>query len=636
MSDIKKMKKVYKQYQKINNPPHIHIEHYDDGGQVDESPEETPVEKNYRELMSLPTEQERIQKYNDAQKNYKEPVVNVGYFSGGDVEPSPSPSPSVPAARPDVTDALKKAAAHPQDSQMTVKQLWNKLFPDNDSEGGQIKGYDDGGQVSSDPVTGSIDPNSPEGLALIANAEYPEAQKMNQPEDIKGEEQDIEASPTKPIAKPASELDVSGESPEDKELKNEMANEDFVAKEKSDEKPSEESDRKLASEPSKDESEVSDEDKKLLEEPDQSSFSKLLGALKPQSSDLAEAQRQRDQNLALNNAQQGFALMGAGMAKASPAQELALLQQQRTESGLPVQKYNEIVANQQNDASSPMSQVIRDYLNKKGMKVPDNASASDLFKIAPFLQKDSALQTAMQKVILQQNVKQSEGEKNRTASMERTKSQNAARIQAAKAGQEFKMAKESRDAEVKMENDITNARSKPAIQQAYRNSLAIKNALKMFQEFPDPDKWTPQQVKLYNIEMAKVASNNAPTEGMIKDLSNPTAASGMAGYMQKIANVPVGAQQGEFIKLNQKYLNGLADVSNQVIKDNMGNVVKAGQDKLTPEQYKNAIYRHSDMLGLYTPAQERGINAVMQAKGLSRQDAIKSLIQQKALKDTNY
>jgi hypothetical protein len=234
------------------------------------------------------------------------------------------------------------------------------------------------------------------------------------------------------------------------------------------------------------------------------------------------------------------------------------------------------------------------------------------------------------------STKQTEGEKNRQAAMERTKLANQGKVQAATAGLEAKNNKTQNDAEIKAENDITNARSKPAIQQAYKNSIAIKNAQKMFQEFPDPDKWTPQQVALYNAEVAKVAGGQAPTEGMIKDLASPTAASSMANFMQKITNVPVGANQGDFIKNNQKYMNGLADVSNSVIKDNMGNVIKATQDKLGPDKYKNMLYRHSDMLGLYTPQQEKGINAVMQAKGLSRQDAIKGLIQQKALKDLNY
>src|ERR1700677_4545040 len=41
-------------------------------------------------------------------------------------------------------------------------------------------------------------------------------------------------------------------------------------------------------------------------------------------------------------------------------------------------------------------------MSNKGFKVPDNASAADLFKVAPFLQKDAGLQVQIQKVLMQQ------------------------------------------------------------------------------------------------------------------------------------------------------------------------------------------------------------------------------------------
>jgi hypothetical protein len=513
------------------------------------------------------------------------------------------------------------------------------------SKGGQVKGYadgtSDGEPVQDDENDAEIirqRPDSDSAIDKLAQDEFSD----------KTPDQEDEIDRSK---EPADLESVKKDEPslEDKQAEEKKFEEDFKDKER--EPASEEEPDK--SEESKPE-EPSEDEKKDIQ--DQGFTSKINGIQtnsdrlgSPEALAKAQAQRQNTIN-STNMLQMGnlaaSGIAGSGGAHVNPL-PASYFQTLNNGANLPVQNINEQIANQKNDPNSQVSKVMNQYLSAKGFNLPPGTSAADAEKVMPFLSKDQAYQNAIQKVLLQQGGAQKRAElanttkadiaeKNREAAMERTKESNKGKTAAATAGLEAKNTKTQNDAEIKAENDITNARSKPAIQQAYRNSIAIKNAQKMFEEFPDPDKWTPSQVALYNVEVAKVAGGQAPTEGMIHDLSNPTAASGMAGLMQKITNVPVGAQQGDFIRLNQKYMNGLADVSNGVIKDNMGNVIKASQDKLGSDKYKNMLYRHSDMLGLYTPQQEKGIAAVQKAKGLSRQDAIKGLIKQGAIKDLNY
>ena len=364
------------------------------------------------------------------------------------------------------------------------------------------------------------------------------------------------------------------------------------------------------------------------------------------SNPLADAQKARANALMAANMAKFGNIAGAGIARVNPlpADTFNSIAQQ---GALKVQDYQEQVANQKNDPNSPMSQTVRQYMESKGIKVPEDASASDILTVAPYMQKDAGLQNAIQKVILQGKIKQdvvsqqqeaanAREQAREKAALERTQLNNQGRTQAMIAAQGAKQGKEQRDASVKAENDLNSTRGKQALMMAQRNLMSAKNAEQMLKEFPDPDKWTSQQVALFNSEIGKIATGGVPTEGQLSELNNPTAAKSISNFASKLTNVPVGAEQGQFIKLNAKYLSGLKDVSQATIRDNTGNVLKSYQDKLSPEGYKNLLYRHSDALGLFTPAQEKGINAVMQAKGLSRQDAIKALVQEKVIKDVNY
>lgn len=397
-------------------------------------------------------------------------------------------------------------------------------------------------------------------------------------------------------------------------------------------------------------SDDSSADKKENAPVDQASIYRALAALNNSNNggvgNLKDAQRQANQRASLQDMQRGAALMGAGLAHANPNAVIGNINKQQ-DPNAPIEQYQQQIADQGNEPDSPMSQTIANYAKSKGLAIPDGASGNAILKTLPFLAKDQALQTQLKKVAYTSQVKIDEDQKNREAqaqlqkdkdaeAMKRTQTAGGFKVSAAKAGQEAKMAKEGRDAEVKAESDLNSTRGKQALMMAQKNMMAVKNAQRMLQEFPDTDKWTSSQVNLFNTELVKIASTGVPTESQLSELSNPTAAMSASKLASKITNVPVGAQQGKFIALNKQYLDGLGEVSKKVITENLGNTLKSYEGKLSPESYKNMLYRHSDMLGLYTPKEEQGISAVVNSKGISRQEAIRALIKAKKIKDVNY
>lgn len=522
------------------------------------------------------------------------------------------------------------------------------------AKGGMVQHFDgsDGSVVlpEQDPVLPDL---SPEEIASREEELKQLKSKGAEQVPVQGEEQNITG------ALPSKESDVEeSEDPSDKELEEEMANEDFKAGEDGDD-----SDELVNNSDEKNDEDQTQEERKLQgmsDDSDQSSkdqaaglqvspdIQKVVDSQKSGSDDLKAAQKQRDMAIANQQMAKGAALLGAGIAgrggsKVDPSLALKVIGEGDQYVNLPVQKYQEQIANQQNDPNSPMSKMSRQYFQSKGFQVPDSASASDLKMIAPNYQKDLGYQTALQKVLSQNASREKiaknnlQGRKdiatsNQNARMEQQKLANQGKIAAAKTSQDNKSAA----TEQKAEQAMTNARSKPALAMAQRNLVSIANMQKMFEDYGNPDKWTPAQVGAWNTEKAKVAQGGSPTEGMINELSNPTYGNQMAKLIQKFTSTPTGAGQGKFIDQDRKYIDGLHDVSQNVIKGNVGDVLKSYQNGLSPDAYKNAVYRHSDALGLYNQNQEKGIAAVMAAKGLARQDAIKALVQQGVLKDVNY
>lgn len=136
---------------------------------------------------------------------------------------------------------------------------------------------------------------------------------------------------------------------------------------------------------SKDDESDKDESKP---EDETNSFSRLIAALKPQQNDLKEAQRQRDMNIAGQNISKGAALLYSGISGANPDTALGIVKDNDKYVSLPVQKYEEQIANQKNDPNSNMSDAYRQlYTKVTGQTAPETWSAADLEKVSPLFEK---------------------------------------------------------------------------------------------------------------------------------------------------------------------------------------------------------------------------------------------------------
>lgn len=215
--------------------------------------------------------------------------------------------------------------------------------------------------------------------------------------------------PHKPVQpmdnQPASEADLmEPQNPEDKQLENQYANEDFEANEAADKAPEKvaKKDEKSKDEDKQDQYEerdvASDDEESNKEDASPAESPKEEGQSEESvPNKLDEAQKKRRIRSTLAEMARFGDLAGAGIAKANAA-PAGYFDSLSKAANLPVQEYQEQVANQPNDPKSTMSQVVRDYLTSKGIKVPDNSSAADLYKVAPFLAKDQALQVQLQKL----------------------------------------------------------------------------------------------------------------------------------------------------------------------------------------------------------------------------------------------
>lgn len=558
----------------VNNfVPEGDIQHYDTGGEV--HPSIQSIKKLYPGISDEQAQQIANSSIDTQQPVQKAPMAQPQYMNS--------------VGRPSPADSGSLA----QNTQDQINQM---------SMGAPMPAMADGGEVQ-DPVYPDLTPE--EIQSRQAELEQLKAQGAQQI-PVQGEEQSIAGS------SPSKESEVEeSEDPEDKSTEQKMANEDFKAEEKSDDDSDDESEesanpRSLAQNeksPEKDQAaglQVSPDVKKMVEN------SHLSG------NDLKEAQAQRDQNLALNQLQQGAALFGAGVSRTDPSQVLGMLKEQQKLAGLPVQKYSELVANQQNDPNSQMSQVVKQYMSSKGLKIPENASAADLFKVAPFLAKDSALQNAIQKVIMQQK---GAGERNAASNKTKEDSIEAAnkRAEEARKLREKELVDKKENTKIAKETKASNdqnralqstqqllesARGNPAASQAEKDLYSVQKVNSLFNSYPDLNSIPDSQVNLAISEIAKIAQGGVPTGHEMDALKPNTPESRLQKLWGQLENSPKPANLGQYLKELKKYNDSLAKDAQQVIKDKYGRVIETRKKQLGDDNYKSLTDQY---LNRFTP-----------------------------------
>lgn len=616
---------------KMNSMAHAHMA---SGGQVSKKLHD------HSNLMELKAAFDKFVNEESKEKMSQGGFVPEGdikhYDDGGYVEASDAPAKEMDK-RQQVADVFKSHPSKPAEVQAS-----------NDSgDQGSIRdflGFADGGEVEQDPVMPDL---SPEEIAAREQELEQLKSKGAAQVPVQGEEQNIMGS------LPAKESDLEeSTNADDKSLEEKLANEDFNADEKSDENP--EADKELASdeEESDDEDDFSDENKSVPElkspaqveapapstsasaavppmssQPDMAAglqvnpqMQQAVNKMKPSqfsANALKDAQNQRDSQVMAANMGKFGNLIGAGIAGSrgqhvtpvDPSYYDDLVKQ----AGLPVQKYEEQVANQSNDPNSLMSNVTKDYFKSKGIKVPQNASYNDLSKIAPMIKSDQIFQAGLQKVMMQQT-----GAANRNATSNQTKSEIAkqknalgekslaVRQEMAKLAKSNKATNDQNKALTQTQTLLESARGNPAAAQAEKDLYSAQKANSLINMYGDPNKLSPQQVSLLVSEVAKIATGGVPTGHEQEALQPGTGASKLAALWSKLSNQPSPANAGAFIKQFKDYNDALSKDAQKVVQDKYGRVIETRKKQLGDDNYKSL---QDQYLNRFKPAEEVPVDA---------------------------
>lgn len=277
---------------------------------------------------------------------------------------------------------------------------------------------------------------------------------------------------------------------------------------------------------------------------------------------LKRAQDERLKHSYLQQMEEGAAIAGSGISRTDPSAMISAIRQQKDRGDLPVKSFSEQVANKSDDPNSNMSKVVRDYIISKGMKVPENASAADLFKIAPFLQKDSALLAAIKKAELAKESKESEGEKNRQNRLE------AARIAAEGQGKRQAGANDRQDQRLAGQV-VSKINNDPIIKPSMQNMASLQKSKAILGNKSVP--LTPQLLAdaEQDVSSALTLRGIGATEGKIKRTELNTIGRRIAEAKQKYLNSPnvdLRKTDPELVKVISKMVDALHDDYDVTIK----------------------------------------------------------------------
>jgi hypothetical protein len=460
------------------------------------------------------------------------------------------------------------------------------------NKGGKVKGYDDGGEVIPDEQSEALDvqdeiaaelqKGSDDNINRRRETGLVKAEKDQQSDD--GDAFQVRGTlPTKENKVETEDLDKKAiEKPYD----NEEEATDLAVDDAEKNKLKEESeDSEESREPSSDENtteEPSDEEKSNI---DEKGFSGKMQGFS--SNDLAKAQRERDLNIASQNFAKYGTLLGSGISKTDPSQILGIIKDSDKNVGMPVQKYAEQLQNQQNDPSSPVSKVVGQYLTQKGFNLPPNTSASDAFKVMPFLQKDMALQNAMQRSLLASNTKKDVAASNQSSMDKRADKSNEIKKEANNISRDQKASANQDKTLAQTKTMLESARGNAAVQQAQKDLYSSKKVNSLFNIYPNLDDIPDAQVNQVISEVAKIAQGGVPPGHEQDSLRPNTPESKLAKLWGQLTNKPNGASLGAYLKEFKKYNDVLANDAQDVIKDKFGRVIESSKKQLGDENYKS-------------------------------------------------
>lgn len=195
-------------------------------------------------------------------------------------------------------------------------------------------------------------------------------------------------------------------------------------------------------------------------------------------------------------------------------------------------------------------------------------------------------------------------------------------------------AKQSNKAFTDMTNSVENFRGNKAVGNAADALRAVGNAQELIKEYPDLNQMPQAQVGQLGEELAKIAGGGSASEGGRKEVNTSTYASQFQNFMSKAGNQPTGAQLGDFIQNNSKYLDGLKQANQQIVNGYRKNKYLSYEDQLTDSQkQKFQTQMHPELFqdqNNQAPQQGQGLLGGSASSGQAHPQDIKAIAWAKA------
>jgi hypothetical protein len=134
---------------------------------------------------------------------------------------------------------------------------------------------------------------------------------------------------------------------------------------------------------------------------------------------------------------------------------------------------------------------------------------------------------------------------------------------------------------------LNTGRADPAANQARLDRYSVQKINSLINLYGDPNKLSPQQVKLLAEEVAKVATGGIPGEATTQGLTPNTLRGRGAELLQNMTNEPTSAHAAEFVKNFKAYADSIDNDAKAQIKSQVDSILNPYQKRLGDENYQN-------------------------------------------------
>lgn len=302
---------------------------------------------------------------------------------------------------------------------------------------------------------------------------------------------------------------------------------------------------------------VSNKPSETPKESDLQSLANMLGSdTEATKTNLQEAQKNRDRSILANQLGKAGELIGSSISRTSPIAQ-GLFDQNIQLAGQGVTDLKERIALEAQDPGSAVSANYRKFLERYGVKVPDNVSAEQIKStLLPAAEKE---QLAKERLSSAKDLKQMQ-----LAMLKQKQDETSDWKQLAR---DDRLDKHTTDRIDKANKLLTGelASSRSAFGRAANTHQAAEKMEALVSNI-DPNDLDKRQITEIARSLDSMLSSGQPTISGMKKLIPSSAAGDVSTISEYINNIPKGAQQGEFVKR----LMSTVEREKALAKDQMG------------------------------------------------------------------